>query len=203
MNTITPSPIAVFKSQTGARTWNLLVRHGLDDLTLIRQALADGLAPGDYKGLGQIALLEIRLALDSLPADETPPALPALPALPESAVAPALSGRELTLLLALAEAGMDRLDPRISVNEASSALGHLRQLAGEDEIGDLYPAADPAEIAFPPTPVNPPALIPQPHPGDGPPRAPENWPPRRREPDPVDDDFEGYVIDPKPGWGQF
>ena len=92
MNTITPSPLAVFKGQVGARTWNLLIRHGLDDLTRLRQALADGLAPGDYKGLGQVALLEIRLALGNTP--EPAPEPPAVTDLsPLAQGASALSGR--------------------------------------------------------------------------------------------------------------
>ena len=106
------------------------------------------------------------------------------------------------ILLALAEAGHANRTyaDALSRTEALATLGHLRQLAGEDEIGDLYPAVR--------------EQAPQPHGPDGPDNDP--WPPERprrtepapgpdprwrNAPEPVDDSFEGYVIDPKPGWG--
>jgi hypothetical protein len=220
--TITPTPLALFSGQVSVRTWNVLVRNGLTDLDVLRQALANGLKPGAIRNLGQVALLEIRLALDNLPETAEEP-LPSTSPAPLAENASALSGRELTLILALAEAGLDHLDPGISMSEALATLGHLRQLAGEDEIGDLIPSAPPREPAPQPDWDDRPSTRPQPLTADveggriilkdatGTPlrrsksRGEEDElpyrPQQRPEPEPVDDEFEGYVIDPKPGWG--
>jgi hypothetical protein len=200
-DTPTRSPLAPLRPLVSARTFGLLTRHEFGSIAQVRQELSDGLQPGDYKGLGSVALLEIKLALADLPpaaasatrgAPEKPAAAAEQPiqssSRAQAVVFPSvLTERELTLLIELAETGMEQLGPQWTVNEAETAIANLRQqrlisstLGGPAPVNPL-PAA----------PVNPPALSPQPHPGDAPPRAPENWPPRgagRPEPEPMDDE---------------
>lgn len=201
-NTITPTPLAVFSSSLSARTWNLLVRNGLGTLPLLRQALADGLRAGDIKGLGPVALLEIRLALNNLPEDAPePPA--STPSAPTAEIQSGLSERELSVVLTLAEAGMseDGFAGKCSWDEAYAALVRLRALAAP------IPARARA-LAEPDPENNPASYTPESYPRDF--QAidlartrpaltqPDPPVPQRPEPEPVDDDYEGYVIDTKP-----
>lgn len=210
--TILNPPLAPMRGLVSARTMNLLTRNGFISVSDVQQAHDFGTL-GGIKGLGTAALLEIKLALGNLPPDA--PQLPRhdSPAPPAGNVS-ALSERELTLLLAMAEAGLDHLDQRVSVSEALTALRHLRQLAGEDEIGDLYPDG-PDNDPFPPEPKHltvdaeggrttlkdATTGIPLPRSLS---RGEADWDtPARTAPEPEDDEYAGYVIEPKPGWGRF
>jgi hypothetical protein len=206
--TILNTPLAQLRQLVSARTLHLLTRNGFTEIPDVRLALGLGTL-GDIRGLGPVALMEIRLALDSLPADETPPALPALP---ESAVAPALTERELSglterelsglterelrIILTLAEASTTRLPPQYTVNEAEVALSRLREIVRpQPYTADVEPGG---RIIIKDATGTP---LPRSKSRGEEPELPYR-PPARREPEPVDDDFEGYVIDPKPGWGQ-
>lgn len=191
--TILNTPLAQLRPLVSARTLHLLTRNGFTEIPDVQLALGLGTL-SDLRGLGPVALMEIRLALDNLPETAPEPA-PASSLSPLAENASALSGRELILILALAEAGhANRIyADELSRNEALATLGHLRQLAGEDEIGDLIPS----EPAAPKVPAD----WPTPKLNEPSPAIPQQI--IRREPEPVDDEFEGYVIEPQENWGRF
>lgn len=190
--TILNTPLAQLRPLVSARTLHLLTRNGFTEIPDVQLALGLGTL-SDLRGLGPVALMEIRLALDNLPKGAPEP-LPGTTPAPTTGIQSTLSERELTLILALAEAGLDHLDPRISMSEALATLGHLRQLAGEGEPGDLIPsepAAPKVQADWPAPKLNEPS-----------PAIPRQI--IRREPEPMDDEgFEGYVIEPVENWGRF
>ena len=192
-------PLAEFRHLLSARVLHVLTRNGFSSAADVQQAHDLGTL-WDVRGIGSAALLEIKLALGSLPPDATaPPAITSLSPLAEGASA--LSGRELTLILALAESGHAHriYADELSRNEALAALGHLRQLAGEDEVGDLYPDG-PDNDPWPPEPKQHTVAV-----EDSRTIVKDTTPPAapRAVPEPVDDSYEGYVLEPPPGWGQF
>jgi hypothetical protein len=195
--TILNIPLGPLRPLISTRIWNLLTRSGFSTIAQLRKAQDEGLRPGDIKGLGSAALLEIRLALDSLPADaERPREAPA-----GTAPAPsALTGRELLVILGLAEAGMSERawawhgsHPGYPAGDQAEALNAVRRLhllvhgtprpdGVPDPLDDPREGGDP--VVFGGTLTQPP---------DPPP------PPGRPGPEPVDDEFAGYEMDARTG----
>jgi hypothetical protein len=201
--TILNAPLVQLRPLVSARTLHLLTRNGFEKIADVQLALGLGTL-GDLRGLGPVALMEIRLALDELPREAAGGMAPeGTPGKTD-----ALTDRELRVILALAESGMSEDDfaGTCSWDEAHAALKHLRLVAGGERTDTtLHAPADWPQRQQSREPENPDLAehplprLPEP-PAAGIPVTP---PPQRAEPEPVDDNFEGYVIDPKPDWGRF
>lgn len=216
--TIMNVPLAQLRPRLSTRIWNLLTRNGFTTEAQVQHALDDGLRPGDIKNLGAAALLEIRLALADLPPQPREPA-PGAPA--------GLSSRELEVILGLAEAGMSEQAwswhggypgyPAENQDEALAALRHLHLVVRGTPRPDGIPDPEDSPSQRDRPSGGPPAswraewdsaedatydrsaaaseqgwTVPQPV---------DSYQPGRTGPEPLDDEYEGYVLDTPPGWG--